>query len=145
MHQTTLRVLALHSFETLLPHRPNETVEPIYGCFLSDFRSHLKGRTPSNRRALLGHMAFSLRRVVRDRRLTGLDRLLASIGPDKPLHTLDGLSDKYWDNKVNWELDHETAWMRVWSELKDDLEHCHQDDDEDQIGDEQSVDDWCFA
>ena len=110
IHQTVLRVLALLSFENLLPPCSRETTEPVHGCYLHDFVSLLAGGTFHNRRALFRHMACSLRRTIGGNSYPGFGRLFAMIGPDDPLHPLDGLSDQYWVSKIGQALDCERAW-----------------------------------
>ncbi|KAH7309014.1 hypothetical protein B0I35DRAFT_90259 [Stachybotrys elegans] len=72
MQQTALRVLALFNFERLLPPRPDETFEPIHGCYMSDFCLHLEGQFLSNRRTVMARMASSFCRVVGQRCFPGV-------------------------------------------------------------------------
>lgn len=153
MQQTALRLLALLNFERLLPPHPDETFQPIHGCYMSDFCLHLEGRFFSNRRAIMARMALSFRRAVGPRCFPGMGRFFWVIGGDEPLHALDGLSDKYWDYKANLGLDHKGSWDRAWNELKRNLDRFdgrdrtghgdgQQHDGQQENGDDSDEEDW---
>lgn len=143
MQQTSLRILALLSFENLLPPQPWEMVDPVHGCYLSDFASLLRGETIDNRRAVIRRMACSLRRVVHESSYPALGRFFAIMEADEPLHLLDGLSDKYWESKAKHSMDHEGAWSMAWGELHDNLDQCGTNDQMKRSRDDQDEED-CF-
>ncbi|KEY73691.1 hypothetical protein S7711_11425 [Stachybotrys chartarum IBT 7711] len=117
MERTALRLLALFSFENLLPPRPDETLGPAHGCYLADFRRHLEGEMISNSRAMIYRMALSLRRVVYESCCPRICQFFDMMGTEPPLHVLDGVSDGYWRYKFSWKLDHIDAWTMAWDEL----------------------------
>lgn len=116
-----LRVLALLSFERLLPPCPDGTLGPIFGCYLEDFDRHLDGEFLDNREAILERMAHSLRRVVGEECCPRIRQIFDMVGTEGPLHSLDGVSDVYWVYKVNWGLSHIAAWNMTWMSLENSI------------------------
>lgn len=112
-------MLALLSFERLLPVRTDETLGPLYGCYLDDFRRQLDGEPLRNRRARLEKMALSLRRVLGQRRFPAISPFFDMVGAERSVHILDGISDMYWEYKVYWELDHVGAWQMAWEQAEE--------------------------
>lgn len=155
MQQTSLRVLALLSFERILRSRTDETSGPLHGCYLDDFRRHLDGETLRNRRVLLEKMALSLKRVLCERVSAAISRFFDMVGAERALHPLDGTSDRYWEYRIYREQGHEDAWQMAWKQVEEAISRCdaggggqeHQGGDEGQGKDDLGLSkgEWCLV
>lgn len=118
IQQTSLRLLALLSFQRLLPSLSNETSDPVNNCYLDDFCRLLAGETLTNTRVLLERMALSLRRQLGRRRSLGIYQLF-DIFEELPLHVLDGFSDTYLGYRLKLQLNHSVAWHKAYNSAKE--------------------------
>lgn len=149
-----LESVGLGQLREASPFWMDETSGPLHGCYLEDFCRHLNGEMLRNRRALLERMAVSLRRVLRERCFPGISRFFDMVGAEHSLHTLDGISDRYWEYKVYCEQGHVDAWQMAWKQAEEVISRCdgaggvqeQQGGEQGQGKDDQrqSKDEWCL-
>jgi hypothetical protein len=117
--QLALTLAALMCHKRLLPYYLTDNTQSIRGSYLSDFDALIKGERLSNERAVLGHMLFSLLRVLETSTdgFQNLCEFLATVlkTPTLILHRFDGFSDEYWVHRTNRlnRLTHEKAFGKT--------------------------------
>ena len=113
--QLTMILLALLSFERLLPYSPGETILPIGRSYLEDLDVILSGQERTNKRAVLEEMVFSFSRVLS--RVKGYETILhvknTVLDKDPPQSGLGGLSEKYAIARLEERVCHKEALNRV--------------------------------
>ena len=119
VEQLLLTLAALVCFVRLLSWSPDETTEPVQGCYLADWDTLLKKNDLHNKPAVVKHISFSLLRFYETMGEHGPDEkhsqllssLVEAIDTEPPLlHPFDGFSDRYWAARIQEQEAHDAVF-----------------------------------
>ena len=116
--QLVLTLAALLCFVRCLSWSPHENTEPFQRCYLTRWDALLKQNLPHGKYAVVERMGFSLLRVGgRMGQQSQLAMLLAeAIDTESPsMCIIDGLSDRYWEARIERPSSHDVALSSVKS------------------------------